>query len=213
MTRARLTGLATALICTGALALPAMADPGQGAGTSAPAGIATSTIDSGVAKGANGNIAVNQTAGANNAQSNQAVIVQGGATLGIGVLGSQQMSLGPALAGAAKSSIDGTAFSGVAGLTQVNQSSGSGNLQHNAAVIVGGVVSGVEIASDTALSGAISRGGWTGHPGISEQYREVSISPEAFRNAAGIVQVNQSAGVGNIASNVFVLRPPAGTSF
>lgn len=180
-----------------------------------PAGSAikdTSIISDQFAKGAAGRIAVNETAGANNAQNNQAVIVQGGA-IGIGVISSRQSALTSGNVAVAKSVIEGSAFSGVTGLAQVNQSGGDGNLQHNAAAIVSGAVSGVEIVPDTALSGAISKGGSAGYNSISERYREASISPDAFRNATGIVQINQSAGVGNVTANVFVLRPPAGTFF
>lgn len=172
----------------------------------------TSVIGSGVAQGATGVVAVNEAAGLNNGQSNQAVIVQGNA-VGLGVAGAQQGAVTKAAHGAASSTIESAAFSAASGLVQVNQASGSGNLQHNIAAFVSGGVSGVEIVPDTALSGAISKGGLAGNHMISDRYRMASIAPDAFMNTSGIVQVNQSAGVGNVTANVFVLRPPAGTSF
>jgi hypothetical protein len=41
----------------------------------------------------------------------------------------------------------------------------------------------------------------------------VSIGADALKNVSGIVQINQTAGSGNVSSNSFVLRPPAGTFF
>lgn len=170
------------------------------------------TIENGVAVGASGHVAVNETAGSNNVQNNAAVLATGG-SVAVGNLLSSQQAVVTGTTGAANASIQGNAFSGATGLTQVNQSSGAGNLQHNAAVIVSGDVSGVASVSDTALSAAISKGGPAGHNNLNDQYRTASISPNAFQGASGVVQVNQSAGIGNVTANVFVLRPPAGTSF
>ena len=47
----------------------------------------------------------------------------------------------------------------------------------------------------------------------AEGRQDASIASTALRNTSGVVQVNQTAGTGNVVSNVFVLRPPAGTFF
>ncbi|VVE87967.1 hypothetical protein [Pandoraea bronchicola] len=170
------------------------------------------TIENGVAVGVTGALGVNQAAGVNNAQANSAVIANGGG-LTAGASSTNQQALVTSTTGAASAAIQGNAFSGTSGLTQVNQASGAGNLQRNATVIVTGDASGVASVSDTALSAAISKGGPAGRNNLNDQYRTASISGDAFRGASGVVQVNQSAGIGNVTANVFVLRPPAGTSF
>ncbi|VVD83763.1 hypothetical protein [Pandoraea fibrosis] len=170
------------------------------------------TIENGVAVGVTGALGVNQAAGVNNAQANSALIANGGG-LTVGASSTNQQALVTSTTGAASAAIQGNAFSGTSGLTQVNQASGAGNLQRNATVIVTGDASGVASVSDTALSAAISKGGPAGRDNLNDQFRTASISGDAFRGASGVVQVNQSAGIGNVTANVFVLRPPAGTSF
>ncbi|VVD90930.1 hypothetical protein [Pandoraea terrigena] len=171
------------------------------------------TIDNGVAVGVTGAIGVNQAAGVNNAQANSAVIANGGGGVSVGASSTNQQALVTTTTGAASAAIQGNAFSGTSGVTQVNQSSGAGNLQRNATVIVTGDAAGVASVSDTALSAAIAKGGPAGHGNLNDLFRTASISGDAFRGASGVVQVNQSAGIGNVTANVFVLRPPAGTSF
>ncbi|ODP30672.1 hypothetical protein [Pandoraea sp. ISTKB] len=170
------------------------------------------TVESGVAVGVSGALGVNQAAGVNNAQANSALIANGGSVT-TGMSSTNQQALVTTTTGAASAAIQGNAFSGTSGLTQVNQASGAGNLQRNATVIVTGDASGVASVSDTALSAAISKGGPAGHHNLNDQFRTASISSDAFRGASGVLQVNQSAGIGNVTANVFVLRPPAGTSF
>lgn len=170
------------------------------------------TIESGVAVGVSGALGVNQAAGVNNAQANSALIANGGSVTA-GASSTNQQALVTTTTGAASAAIQGNAFSGTSGLTQVNQTSGAGNLQRNATVIVTGDASGVASVSDTALSAAISKGGPAGANNLNDQFRTASISGDAFRGVSGVLQVNQSAGIGNVTANVFVLRPPAGTSF
>ncbi|VVE33130.1 hypothetical protein PNO31109_03741 [Pandoraea nosoerga] len=170
------------------------------------------TVENGVAVGVSGALGVNQAAGVNNVQANSAVLATGGAVTA-GASSTQQQALVTTTTGAASAAIQGNAFSGTSGLMQINQASGAGNLQRNATVIVVGDASGVASVSDTALSAAISKGGPAGHNNLNDQFRTASISGDAFRGVSGVLQVNQSAGIGNVTANVFVLRPPAGTSF
>ncbi|AJC21985.1 hypothetical protein [Pandoraea pulmonicola] len=170
------------------------------------------TVENGVAVGVSGALGVNQAAGVNNVQANSAVLATGGSVTA-GASGTNQQTLVTTATGAASAAIQGNAFSGTSGLMQVNQASGAGNLQRNATVIVIGDASGVASVSDTALSAAIAKGGPAGHNNLNDQFRTASISGDAFRGVSGVLQVNQSAGIGNVTANVFVLRPPAGTSF
>ena len=171
---------------------------------------AQSLIGSGVANGAMGVVAVNEASGLDNVQANQGVLMNGPAPLNL--TGSVQSASADARTTAAKSDIGSNAFSNTSGLIEVNQSAGVANLQRNSAVIGSAPVEG-EIVADGVLSATTAKNGGTGVSGENHSAREVSIGPDALKNVSGIVQINQAAGTGNVSSNSFVLRPPAGTFF
>ncbi|SEJ49965.1 hypothetical protein [Paraburkholderia diazotrophica] len=167
-------------------------------------------IATGAAVGVTGALAVNQTAGLNNAQLNQLTISNGNAA------GNDNASIQSAGARArvpnARASINGNAFSNTSGAVMVNQSAGAGNLQRNS-VQLGTAAPGVEAVSDGVLSAAAAKNGGQGQAIGVQTVRETSISNDAFKSVNGIVQINQTAGAGNATANSFVLRPPAGTLF
>ena len=171
---------------------------------------AQAVIGTGVANGANGVVAINETSGLDNVQANQGVIMNGLAPLNL--TGSVQGASANAKTTAAKSDIGNNAFSNTSGLIEVNQSAGVANLQRNSAVIGSAPVEG-EIVADGVLSATTAKNGSTGRSGENHDPREVSIGADALKNVSGIVQINQTAGTGNVSSNSFVLRPPAGTFF
>ena len=171
---------------------------------------AQSVIGSGVAIGANGVVAINETSGLDNVQANQGVLMNGPAPLNL--TGSAQSASADARTTAAKSDIGSNAFSNTSGLIEVNQSAGVANLQRNSAVIGAAPVEG-EIVADGVLSATTAKNGGTGGSGENHSTREVSIGTDALKNVSGIVQINQTAGSGNVSTNSFVLRPPAGTFF
>jgi hypothetical protein len=171
----------------------------------------SSVIGAGVAFGAVGAVAVNLAAGVGNAQSNQATVLDGP---GSAVVSGQQQTVRTTRTriGNASVQIDGNAFSNTVGVVAINQAAGANNLQRNA-VAVGGLPVGAEAVTDTVLSATTARNGESrGHAGAGQTF-EASINGDAFKGATGIVQVNQTAGVGNATANSFVLRPPAGTFF
>ncbi|ADG16247.1 conserved hypothetical signal peptide protein [Paraburkholderia atlantica] len=171
---------------------------------------ATATIGSGAGMGATGALSVNETAGLDNAQANQITVTKGGA------VGNANTSVQSASVVAnvprAQASIEVNAFSNTSGAVLVNQSAGAGNLQRNSTQI-GTAALGVETVSDGELSATAPKNGSSGQSNAIHSVREASISSHAFRNASGIVQINQAAGAGNATANSFVLRPPAGTFF
>ncbi|HEV3425671.1 MAG TPA: hypothetical protein VG105_18185 [Paraburkholderia sp.] len=171
---------------------------------------AQSLIGNGVAAGTTGVIAINEAAGLDNAQANQGVFTNGQEP--INLIGSSQSAATNAKATAARSAISGNAFSNTSGLIEVNQSAGVGNLQRNSAVIGSAPVE-AEIVADGVLSATTAKNGGLRGLGENHDAREVSISTDALKNVSGIVQINQTAGSGNVSSNSFVLRPPAGTFF
>jgi len=171
---------------------------------------AAALIGNGAVTGATGVVAINETSGLDNAQANQGVITNGQTP--INLIGSLQSAATDAKTVAAKSAIGSNAFSDTSGLIEVNQSAGVGNLQRNSAVIGTGPVE-AEIVSDSVLSATTAKSGSLEKSGDNHDVREVSIGSDALKNVSGIVQINQTAGTGNVSSNSFVLRPPAGTFF
>jgi hypothetical protein len=169
-----------------------------------------SLIGSGVANGATGVVAINEAAGLDNAQANQGVITNG--LVPFNLISSSQSASTNAKTTAARSDIGSNAFSNTSGRIEVNQSAGVGNLQRNSALIGAAPVEG-EIVADGVLSATTAKNGGSVGSGQNHDAREVSIGSDALKNVSGIVQINQAAGTGNVSSNSFVLRPPAGTFF
>ena len=161
-----------------------------------------------------GRVAVNQASGAGNVQANVAAVSTDEAR----VVSSQ--FVGRVRSGVSASSrLAGASFNGAAGLVSINQASGAGNAQVNVAVIAptASVVQQqshpIEPLADSALSGVASQSRRQDAAPAAEGRQDASIASTALRNTSGVVQVNQTAGTGNVVSNVFVLRPPAGTLF
>jgi len=195
--------LAAAFACAAALALAGAAHAQATVG-------ATAVIAPGAATSTTGALAVNETAGVDNAQANQLTITTG--TVAINLNGDQQLASVTARLKNASATIGAGAFANTNGAMMVNQSAGVGNVQRNTALIGNGAI-GVVAVSDGELSAAAARNGSQGQSAQVGGIREVRIDTAAFRNAAGLVQVNQTAGAGNATANSFVLRPPAGTLF
>lgn len=171
---------------------------------------ANATVSPDASVGVNGALAVNEAAGLDNAQANQLTITNGGAVANQNL--NAQHASGAAIVTTARANIGAQAFSSASGAVMVNQAAGAGNIQSNSAQI-GTAAIGVETVSDAVLSAAAATNGGQGHPTEARGIREASIGNAAFANATGLVQVNQTAGAGNVTANSFVLRPPAGTLF
>ena len=171
---------------------------------------AAATIDAGVLSGAQGSMAVNQTAGIDNAQSNDAVLATGVASNAQTAVVQQARTDARTLS--ARAQIAGNAFSNVRGVVAVNQSAGAANLQRNVAVLGGSSVE-VEAVADSVLSAATASPRASGRRDGDGAPRSASIGIDAFKGAAGVVQVNQTAGAGNATANSFVLRSPGSTFF
>ncbi|NLP62417.1 hypothetical protein [Paraburkholderia sacchari] len=172
---------------------------------------ATAVIAPNAATSTTGALAVNEAAGLDNVQANQLTITSGGSVANVNL--DEQGATTRARLGNASALIGSGAFSNTSGAMMVNQSAGVGNIQRNSAQIGTGAL-GVALVSDGELSSASATNGRTGNQiGETRGIREVRIDGAAFRNATGLVQVNQTAGAGNATANSFVLRPPAGTLF
>ncbi|MEM5449673.1 hypothetical protein [Paraburkholderia guartelaensis] len=201
--RAWRTALSGALAGVAALAFASAAQAQVSVG-------ATASIAPGAATSTTGALTVNETAGVDNAQANQLTITTG--NVSINVNGDEQLASVTARLKGASATIGAGAFANANGAMMVNQSAGVGNVQRNTALISSGAI-GVVAVSDGELSAAAAQNGGQGQMAQAGGIREVRIDNAAFRNATGLVQVNQTAGAGNTTANSFVLRPPAGTLF
>jgi hypothetical protein len=172
---------------------------------------ATAVIAPNAATSTTGALAVNEAAGLDNAQGNQLTITSGGSVANVNL--DEQGATVRARLDNASALIGSGAFANTSGAMMVNQAAGVGNIQRNSAQIGTGAL-GVTMVSDGELSAASATNGGVGNQaGETGGIREVRIDGVAFRNATGLVQVNQTAGAGNATANSFVLRPPAGTLF
>ncbi|WP_065257952.1 adhesin [Pseudomonas bananamidigenes] len=151
----------------------------------------------------NGNFNVNQAAGDQQQQTNVKSIAIGtsaSATTSV----HQKIDTPADRSLNASSTIGGNAFSNGNGALGVNQGSGANNQMANAMRI--SISAAPQSMDDSALSqqnvALLPNSGATGTPGS----RQVTTSDQAFTGSRGVIQVNQSAGVGNRMANTLSIR-------
>ncbi|WP_278409191.1 adhesin [Pseudomonas rhodesiae] len=143
-----------------------------------------------------GNLSINQAAGNQQQQANNRAIALGGqaTTVNIQRLDGQ---VDPSLN--AKAAIQGTSFTNGNGMLGVNQAAGANNQTVNAVRI--SVNPGPQSIDDSVLlqqnTTQLTDSGLTPTTGS----RLVVTSDQAFTGSRGVIQVNQSAGVGNRMAN------------
>ncbi|AUO23815.1 MULTISPECIES: adhesin [unclassified Pseudomonas] len=147
----------------------------------------------------NGIVSINQAAGSQQQQLNSRAISAGSNSQAGGAL-SQTIGGAPAdRSQNARVAIQGSSFSNGSGVLGVNQSAGASNQMINAVRI--SVNAGPQSIDDSVMSQqnvALSpNSGFTSTTGS----RQVVTSDQAFTGSRGVVQVNQSAGVGNRMAN------------
>ncbi|MEB0040624.1 MULTISPECIES: adhesin [unclassified Pseudomonas] len=155
-------------------------------------------------QGYQGNVSVNQAAGDQQQQVNGRAIAIGTQAQSTGQY-RQQISTRADPARDARSVIEGNAFSNGDGILGVNQSSGANNQQINAVRLSISVQP--QSIDDSALSQqnvALLQG--SGSSEHSPGNRQVATSDQAFTGSRGVVQLNQSAGVGNQSINALSVR-------
>lgn len=170
-------------------------------------GVANNAVISGSGSTYRGSLAVNQAAGDSQQQANARAIAnaarQGTADAATPI---QQLidQLPPTQAGSASARIEGAAFSNGQGVLGINQSAGSSNQQINAFRLANGLAEGLDDATlsqqnvvPATLSEVIEPSGGA---------RIVNTDDRAFSNSQGVVQLNQSAGVGNSSINSLGIR-------
>lgn len=104
----------------------------------------------------------------------------------------------------ASASIGGSSFANSNGVVGINQGAGSGNQQINALRITNGLVQGLDDSALAQQSVRPSSISGAAEPLSAE--RIVSVDDSAFSNSRGVVQLNQSAGVGNRSINSLGIR-------
>jgi len=151
-----------------------------------------------------GNLMMNQAAGDQQQQINSRAIAIGTEASATGSL-SQKITTPADRSMNATSSIGGSSFSNGNGVLGVNQSAGANNQMINAMRI--SVSAAPQSIDDSALSQQnVALLPNSGATGTSQGSRQVVTSDQAFTGSRGVIQVNQSAGVGNRMANTLSIR-------
>ncbi|MDO9622816.1 MAG: adhesin [Pseudomonas sp.] len=153
----------------------------------------------------NGNFSLNQAAGLSHQQINSRVISAGDRANSTSTI-SQTLDRVPGNTAGAQihSRIEGASFSQGNGVLGINQSAGIGNQHINAFRITLGAVP--ESLDDSVLSQNVTRPSISGIAVPKNGERSVAISDDAFAGSRGVVQLNQSAGIGNTSANNLSIR-------
>ncbi|TWD52382.1 adhesin [Pseudomonas sp. SJZ131] len=151
-----------------------------------------------------GNFNVNQAAGDQQQQTNtRAIAIGSNASATTTVRQGLDAGANPAMN--ATATIGGSSFSNGNGVLGVNQSAGANNQMANAMRV--SISANPQSIDDSVLSqqnvALLPDSGATGAPTGS---RQVVTSDQAFTGSRGVIQVNQSAGVGNRMANTLSIR-------
>jgi hypothetical protein len=151
-----------------------------------------------------GNLTVNQAAGDLQQQANaRAIAVGHGASANTQIRQRINTPSDPAMD--ARSSIQGNSFSNGSGALGVNQSAGAGTQQANALRI--SISAQPQSIDDSVLMQQNVALINTSDPtDTASGHRQVTTSDQAFTGSRGVVQLNQSAGVGNRMGNTLNIR-------
>lgn len=156
--------------------------------------------------GYNGVVMLNQAAGSGQQQTNVRVISIGNVpTARINV--SQDRGALPSNAGQidASANIQGNSFSHGGGVLGINQSAGIGNQHINAFRIeIGSMPEGLDDSLLAQSAAPLSANSGAVVPQSGN--RQVEVDDQAFSGSTGVVQLNQSAGVGNRTVNNLGIR-------
>ncbi|SMQ23876.1 hypothetical protein SAMN04488483_1260 [Pseudomonas helmanticensis] len=151
-----------------------------------------------------GNYNVNQAAGDQMQQTNTKAIAIGtsaNATTSV----RQHIDTPANPATNASATIGGSSFSNGNGILGVNQGAGANNQMANVTRI--SISAGPQSVDDSALSQQnVAFLPSSGATGTSPGSRQVTTSDQAFTGSRGVIQVNQSAGVGNRMANTLSIR-------
>ncbi|EJZ58533.1 MULTISPECIES: hypothetical protein [Pseudomonas] len=152
----------------------------------------------------NGNFGVNQAAGDQSQQANVRAIANGPSASATTTI-NQNINTASDPRMNATATIGGNSFSNGSGVLGVNQSAGAGNQMANVVRI--STSTGPQSIDDSVLSQQnVTPSISSGATDTSKGSRQVITSDQAFTGSRGVIQVNQSAGVGNQVSNTLSIR-------
>lgn len=151
-----------------------------------------------------GNLGVNQAAGDQSQQTNARAIAIGNNASATTIV-NQNINTPADPRMNATASIGGNSFSNGSGVLGVNQSAGANNQMANAMRI--SISTGPQSIDDSVLSQQnVTPSTSSGATDASKGSRQVVTSDQAFTGSRGVIQVNQSAGVGNQIANTLSIR-------
>jgi len=164
---------------------------------------AVSTISGNALRGVSGAVNVNIAAGDHNLQSNSGVMAIGSHALATNIV-VQQIKANNSLAPDRSSvQIRDSALSQASGWISVNQAAGTQNVQSNTLSVALGVRGSSLTSANLSQVTSGGNGQELDPETDSSSRRDAKIGASAFRGTTGVVQVNQSAGMGNRTSNNF----------
>jgi hypothetical protein len=151
-----------------------------------------------------GNYNINQAAGDQMQQTNtKAIAIGTSASATTSVRQHIDTAANPATN--ANATIGGNSFSNGNGILGVNQGAGANNQMANVTRV--SISAGPQSVDDSALSQQnVAFLPSSGATGTSPGSRQVTTSDQAFTGSRGVIQVNQSAGVGNRMANTLSIR-------
>ena len=151
-----------------------------------------------------GNFNVNQAAGDQMQQTNtKAIAIGTNASATTIVRQKLDTPANPSMN--ASATIGGTSFSNGNGILGVNQGAGANNQMANVTRV--SISAAPQSIDDSALSQQnVALLPSSGATGTSPGSRQVTTSDQAFTGSRGVIQVNQSAGVGNRMANTLSIR-------
>lgn len=151
-----------------------------------------------------GNYNVNQAAGDQMQQTNTKAIAIGTSASATTIV-RQHIDTPGNPSTNASATIGGNSFSNGNGILGVNQGAGANNQMANVTRV--SISAGPQSVDDSALSQQnVALLPSSGATGTSPGSRQVTTSDQAFTGSRGVIQVNQSAGVGNRMANTLSIR-------
>lgn len=151
-----------------------------------------------------GNLSVNQAAGDQQQQANARAFAVGPEASAITQI-RQRLNTPAASAMDARSSIQGNAFSNGSGALGVNQSAGADTQQANA-LRISLSAQPQSIDDSVLMQQNVALRNSSDPADSSLGHRQVTTSDQAFTGSRGVIQLNQSAGVGNRMANTLSIR-------
>lgn len=152
-----------------------------------------------------GVLSVNQAAGDQQQQINGRALAMGSNASATTHFRQYQVLNGSGRSMNAGASIDGSAFSSGSGVLGVNQSAGAGTQQINSfRLSIGSAAQSVDDSVLAQQNVVLSQNSGAAESTSGE--RAVAIDRRAFAGSSGVVQLNQSAGVGNRMANSVSIR-------